>query len=87
MKTRDEIQADIDALRGAGGFAAADDDAADKVLQLCGNVAAVAGNDVNAFDPVTLITLAITILPIIFGGEFSLDKLTAVLELIKGIFS
>lgn len=92
LKTRDEIQAEINQARGVHGFAAADDDAADKVMALCaphgGTVAAARAEGVSAVPILALITLALQILPIIFGeGGFTIEKLQAVLQLVLSIFT
>lgn len=92
LKTKDEIQAEINKARGTQGFGAAADDAAEKVMALCtansGVVnAAVSGDGVSAVPIMALITLALQILPIIFGdGGFTLEKLQQVLTLILSIF-
>ena len=87
MKTRDEIQAAIDAARGTQGFAAADDGAADKVLECCAGIAALHPDGVAAIPIATIIALALQLLPIIFGdGGITIEKLQAVLSLILSIF-
>lgn len=87
MQTRDEIQAAINAARGAQGFAAADDDAADQVLECCKGIAALHPDGVEAIPIATIIALAMQLLPIIFGeGGFTIEKMMAVLQMILGIF-
>ena len=92
LKTRDEIQSEINQARGLQGFAAANDDATDKVLALCANqgdmVAAATAENVSAIQFLPLIALALQIIPIIFGeGGFTIEKLQAVLQLIMSIFT
>lgn len=90
MKTRDEIQAAIDAVRGVQGFAADDDGAADKVLACCAGYESVLSSP-DPSSPIwllKLIPLALEIIPIIFGeGGFTIEKLQAVLSLLLNIFT
>lgn len=87
LKTRDEILAEINALRGTQGVAAADDDVADDVLDLCSPVATMYPG-VEAIPFTVIIALAMQLIPIIFGqGGFTIEKLQAVLQLILSIFT
>lgn len=87
MKTREQVQAEINALRGVHGFAAADDDAAEKVLAGCTGVAALHPGGVAAIPIATIIALVMQVLPIIFGPDgFTIEKFLAVLQMILGIF-
>lgn len=92
LKTKDEIQAEINAVRGVHGFAAAGDDAAAQVMLMCAphgdTVAAARAEGVSAVPIMALITLALQIIPIIFGeGGFTIEKLQAVVQLILSIFT
>lgn len=96
MKTRDEIQSAIAAARGTQGFAAADD-VTDAVMACCtgadaDTVAAceafAATGEVGAVPFALIIQLALSLIPIIFSdGGFTVEKLTAVLQLIASIFA
>ena len=86
LKTRDEIQAEINSARGLQGFAADDGTAADAVMAACTPIAGMYAG-VEAIPFPVIIALALQIIPIIFGeGGFTLDKLMSVLQLIASIF-
>lgn len=88
LKSKAEIQAAIGAARSQFGVSAPEgDDATAQVMLVCGPYAAVYGS-VEAIAIPALITLALQLIPIIFGeGGFTIDKLTAILTLIQSIFA
>lgn len=97
MKSRDEIQAAIAAARGTQGFSAADD-VTDAVMACCTGADAdtVAACEAFArFDEVVgaaplalIVQLALSLIPILFSeGGFTVEKMTAVLQLIASIFA
>jgi len=87
LKTRDEIQAEINSVLGLQGFGAADADAADKVLACCTPLAGMYA-DFEAIPFPVIIALVMQILPIIFGPDgFTFDRLQAILQLIMSIFT
>lgn len=90
LKSKAEIQTAVNAAHGALGFqtsSAVNADAADKVYLCCAPYAAVY-SDVNAIPIQAILTLALQLLPIIFGeGGFTIEKLTAILTLIQSIFT
>lgn len=88
LKSKAEIQAAVSAARGQFGEPAPQADGmADMVQCYCAPYAAVYSS-VEAIPIQALITLALQLLPIIFGeGGFTIEKLTAILTLIQSIFT
>jgi hypothetical protein len=87
LKSKAEIEAAIAAVNAAGAFAAVGtSEIADRVQLCCAPYAAVY-SEVNAIPIQAILTLALQLLPIIFGdGGFTIEKLTAILTLIQSIF-
>lgn len=89
LKSAADVELAINAICfQATGFAAvAGTSTTDEVMAACAGVAAMHAS-IEAIPIGTLIALAMQLIPIIFGeGGFTLDKLMAVLELIKSIFA
>lgn len=87
LKDKAEIQSLVNAARGAQGFAAADDDAGEKIYALCAPVAAEFG-DVNALPISTWFLLAAQIIPLTFGPDgLNPDNIIAVIKMIQQIFT
>jgi hypothetical protein len=84
LKSRDEVQSEINAMSSLQGFASAGD-VADKVMAACAPFAA--HDSLEAVPFPMILQLVLQIIPIIFGEDgFSFEKMLAVLKLIEGIF-
>lgn len=89
LKSKADVGDAIKAARTATGFAAADGpvDPTETVMLCCAPYAAVY-SDVGAIPIQALLTLALQLIPIVFGSEgFTIEKLTAILTLIQSIFA
>lgn len=86
VKSKAEIEAAVAQARGAVGFAApAGDDAAERISAFAARYSGY--STVEALPVVALIELALQVLKIVFDGEFTVEKLLAVIELIRNIFT
>lgn len=87
LKSKAEIQAIITPILAKQGVGAPEHAIADQVHLCCAPYAAVY-SEVNAIPIQAILTLALQLLPIIFGGGgFTIEKLTAILTLIQSIFA
>jgi hypothetical protein len=87
LKSKAEIgEAIVAACKAANCGVAAGPGPIETVALVCGPYAAVYSG-VNAIPIAALITLALQLIPIIFGdGGFTIEKLTAILTFIQSIF-
>ena len=83
LKSRDDVQAAVNAARGEG-FAAAGD-VTDEVVAACGPLEGFASFEAIPF--FTLLEIAFQVAQIIFGGDgaITIDKIKAVVEMLKTI--
>lgn len=96
LKDKAEIQSLVNDARGAQGFAAADDDAAELIHACCSGVSAetaaaiedfCAGLPMAAAPFLLIVQVVLQILPLVFGPDgITLEKFQAILAMISQLF-